>query len=211
MMDLGRREQVIILIVVAVILFSAGYQFANREKKEVELVGPSSAEATHEETGTIMVHVDGAVEKPGVYKLPSGSRVNDAIEQAVALPDADLSALNLAEPLKDGRKLTVFRKTEQQAPGQGAAAQTMPVPPPGNAAGSGSQAVSPAKSNGLVNINTAGAAELDTLPGIGPALAERILQHRQANGPFQTIEEIKNVSGIGDKKYADLQHRITVH
>lgn len=210
MLNLGRKEQGLILIIVAVVLFTAGYKFAHREKKEVELVDPSSAEATHEETGPV-VHVDGAVEKPGVYKLPSGSRVNDVIEQAVALPDADLSALNLAEILKDQKKLVVPRKMEQQAPGQNVVSQTMQVQAPGNVAVSSLQATPPARSSGLVNINTAGAAELDTLPGIGPALAERILQYRQANGPFQTIEDIKNVSGIGDKKYANLQHRITVH
>ncbi|SHF47140.1 competence protein ComEA [Desulforamulus putei DSM 12395] len=209
MLNLGRKEQGLILIIAAIILFAAGYQFAHREKKEVELVGSAGAEAVHGETGPV-VHVDGAVEKPGLYKLPPGSRVNDAIEQAVALPDADLSALNLAEPLKDGRKLVVPRKMEQQAPGQGAVSQITLGQTPAGPAAHHPQPGSPARSDGLVNINTAGAAELDTLPGIGPALAEKIIQYRQANGPFQTIEDLKNVSGIGDKKFAELQHRITV-
>lgn len=207
MVNLGRKEQFLILIVVSVILFTAGYQFAGSERDPVELVGPSSAEATREGTELVVVHVDGAVEKPGLYKLPPNSRVNDAIEQAIALPDADLSALNLAQLLEDGRKLVVPRKNVQAAvePNAGITQPTM------NSGALQSKAAAPApQQNGLVNINTAGAAELDTLPGIGPAIAERIIQHRQANGPFATIEDLKNVPGIGDKKFADLQHKITV-
>ena len=206
MVNPGRKEQCLILIVVAVVLFTAGYRFAGAEKTPVELVGPSSAEATREETGPV-VHVDGAVEKPGVYELPPNSRVNDAIEKAVALPEADLSALNLAALLKDGQKLVVARRVEQplvdttnntSVPVQSTPSKVVPKP---------IQAVQP---NGLVNINTASATELDSLPGIGPALAQRIIQHREANGPFATIEDLKNVSGIGDKKFADLEHKVSV-
>ncbi|AEF94740.1 competence protein ComEA helix-hairpin-helix repeat protein [Desulfotomaculum nigrificans CO-1-SRB] len=205
MFNLGRKEQIIIFIVIGVILFSAGYQWAGRRADSpVEVVGTANAVANKEEVGPV-VHVDGAVEKPGVYKLPPGSRVNDAVAQAVALPEADLSALNLAAPLKDGEKLVVARKGE---PANAPAVAQQPVRS-GAAAGSAAPTTAQ-KSTGLININTASSAELESLPGIGPTLANRIIQHRQANGPFQSIEDLKNVSGIGDKKFADLQHLITV-
>lgn len=209
MINLGRKEQCLILIVVVVVLITAGYHFAGPEQAPVELVDPAGEETTQEGSGPVMVHVDGAVEKPGLYKLPPNSRVNDALEQAGTLPDADLSALNLAELLKDERKLVVPRKNLQPAPVSTPAAGTVQSTVSTGALPSNKTAAVP-QPNGLVNINTAGAAELDSLPGIGPALAQRIIQHREANGPFATIEDLKSVSGIGDKKFVDLQTKITV-
>lgn len=206
MFNLGRKEQIIIFAVIGVILFSAGYQWASRRANApVEVVGTANAVANQEESG-IMVHVVGAVEKPGVYKLPSGSRVNDAIAKAVALPEADLNALNLAEPLKDGKKLVVTSKGDV-ANTQTAGTQ---VSPPGTTSAAASKANLAPKAGGLVNINTAGNAELENLPGIGPTLANRIIEYRQTNGAFQSKEDLKNVSGIGDKKFADLEQFITV-
>lgn len=207
MNNLGRREQVLILIVVAVVLFTAGYQFANHDQKPVELIASSSVDGTQEEVGPV-VHVDGAVEKPGVYRLPVGSRVGDALAQAVALPEANLSLLNLAAPLKDGQKLVVASHTPSSVT-DSPDATTSPKPILSNAVSVG-KSLPTTKQGGLVNINTAGVAELDTLPGIGPALAQRIIQYREANGSFSTIEELKNVSGIGDKKFADLEPKVTV-
>lgn len=214
MLNLGRKEQIIILIIMAVVLFAAGYQFANKDNQPVELVTSQSADnlESSPENKDVVVHVVGAVEKPGVYQLPANSRVNDAIKLAVPTADADLSMLNLAEPLKDGRKLPVPSIVEptipEQSPGQ---MPSVPIPVQGAVPTINRSAVSPvAPSSGLININIANQAELDTLPGIGPALAERIIAYREANGPFQTIEDLKNISGIGDKKFADLQQLITV-
>lgn len=200
-MKLGRKEQCLILFVVAIVLFTVGYQFANHQQSDVELVDKSDDESTFKEAGPV-VHVDGAVEKPGLYKLPPGSRVDDAIKQAVPLPDADISSLNLAALLKDGQKLIVARKAAV-VPEQGSVAQSGQTQ-------TTTKTVTAAKAGGLVNINTAGVAELDTLPGIGPALAERIVQYRQANGTFQSVDDLKNVSGIGDKKFSELQDKVTV-
>ncbi|CCO07900.1 helix-hairpin-helix domain-containing protein [Desulforamulus hydrothermalis] len=207
MLNLGRKEQGLIIIVAAIVLFVAGYQYAQRSQPAVELTNAGGQPEQAGDNGPV-VHVVGAVEKPGLYKLPPGSRVNDALVRAVPLPEADVGALNLAEPLKDGRKLVVPLRQEQQQ----AALQTAPSShQTAVAAGLSQPSGAPVSSSGgLVNINTAGVAELDTLPGIGPALAERIIQYRQANGPFQTIEDLQNVSGIGEKKYAQLQHKITV-
>ncbi|SHK96940.1 helix-hairpin-helix domain-containing protein [Desulforamulus aeronauticus] len=209
MFNLGRKEQLVIIVIAAILLFTAGYRLASRPSPTVELVGSSSSESTPEE-GDLLVHVTGAVEKPGLYKLPPGSRVNDAIERAGALPEADLSGLNLAARLKDEHKLIVPSLAPQTEPNEamplvaGSVAVTAPVP-----AGKPSQKTV-ANTTGKVNINTAGISELDSLPGIGPALAERIIQYRQANGLFQSPQDLMNVSGIGEKKFADLEQLITV-
>lgn len=215
MINLGRKEQIIILAIIALVLFSAGYQFAARsDEQPVALVNSQSSEeleGTQENKG-VVVHVAGAVEKPGVYQLPGDSRVNDALKLAVPTADADLNLLNLASPLKDGQKLQIPNLVEPTSQGQAPAQiPTVPVPVPGAAPAVNSPKISPVtQGSGLININTASLAELDTLPGIGPALAERIIQHREANGPFQTIEDLKSVSGIGNKKFEDLRQRVTV-
>ncbi|GAB6180042.1 hypothetical protein JCM14036_13610 [Desulfotomaculum defluvii] len=213
MINLGRKEQIIILIIMAVVLFSAGYQFANKADQPVELVTLQSTDdlESSEEIKDVFVHVAGSVEKPDVYQLPANSRVKDAIKLAVPTADADLSMLNLAAPLKDGQKLQIPSIVEPTTPGQSMAQVTaVPVPMQGTPPTINRPAVpSVTQGGGLININFASLAELDSLPGIGPALAERIIEHREANGPFQTIDDLKNVSGIGDKKFEDLQELIT--
>ena len=138
------------------------------------------------------VHVSGAVQEPGLYELPEGSRIAAAVEAAGGFSeDAATDGVNLARVLFDGEQIVV--PTIEEA-----------------AAGSTSEGSSTTSSSSLVNINTASASELDTLPGIGPATAEKIIADREANGPFTTIEDLKRVSGIGDKKYENLADLICV-
>ncbi len=144
----------------------------------------------------LSVYVSGAVARPGVYSLPQGSRVLDAIRAAgEALPDADLESLNLAAPLEDGVQVEMpiigAAETSQATPGASRFA-------PGGATG------------GLVNINTAAQEELEGLPGIGPTLAQRIIDYRQANGPFASIEAIQDVEGIGPGIFEEIKELITV-
>jgi competence protein ComEA len=140
----------------------------------------------------ILVHVSGSVLKPGVYALPRSSRVQDAIQAAGGLLlEADDQIMNLAAPLKDGERIRV--------PSQRPTAAAL-VP--------GSATLSPG--SGLININWATQAELEGLPGIGPEMAKRILDYRDQNGPFESIEAIQQVSGIGPATYARLQDQITV-
>jgi competence protein ComEA len=156
------------------------------------------AEASDEASGTAgtdpaadgpVVHVAGAVAAPGVFTLPEGSRVVDAIERAGgALPDADLGALNLAAPLQDGQQ--VYVPLPGESPPQAA----------GGGAGDGS---------GKVNVNTAGAEELTALPGVGPVLAQRIVDFRQAHGPFKVLADLGEVSGIGPKVLAGLEEAVS--
>jgi competence protein ComEA len=147
----------------------------------------------------IQVYVTGAVTKPGVYRLEPGARVYQAIDMAGSLPTANLKNINLALKLEDGQAIIVPAAGEETS---------------GNIlsgiTGSGSSA-SNLNSNGKVNINSASVQELDQkLPGIGPAIAQRIVEYRTSQGAFSKIEDLTSVSGIGDKKFAQLKDLITV-
>jgi len=147
-----------------------------------------------EEDSVIMlgVHVTGAVAKPDqVIYMPEGSRVGDAVKAAGgANEDADLSQLNLAGYLQDGQRIYV--------PVQGEKIENIDVTAGEN------------RENLLTNINLATKIELLNLPGIGEAYAERIIQHREENGPFEKIEDIMEVKGIGESKFNDMKDKITV-
>ena len=141
----------------------------------------------------VIVHITGAVPRPGVYALPQGARVQDAISAAGGfLAEAEKSQLNLAQLLEDGEKLDI-PFIEGASP-----IITTPVPEVVTA------------TTELVNINTASLEELDTLPGIGPTTAQKIVEYREQNGPFVSIEDIINVSGIGPGTYERLKDLITV-
>lgn len=135
---------------------------------------------------SLVVDIAGKVQHPGLRTLPAGSRVADALAAAGGpLPGADISLLNLARPLTDGEQILV---DTGQAPG--GAAPTGPTGP--------------------VSLNHAGADQLDSLPGVGPALAQRILQYRLTHGPFQSIDQLRHVPGIGARKYEDLKPLLTL-
>ncbi|MDN5715904.1 MAG: ComEA family DNA-binding protein [Janibacter sp.] len=150
----------------------------------------------------VTVHVVGEVERPGVVTLASGSRVDDALDEAGgATSEADLSGVNLARPLVDGEQVVV--------PAPGEAAVGAP-PGAGGPAGAPPGAAGPGGGASLVNLNTADLATLETLPGVGPVLAQRILDWRTEHGQFTAIEELGEVSGVGDKTYAQLSPKVTV-
>lgn len=159
---------------------------------------PSAASTPEPATDPVFVHIDGAVVAPGVYEM-TGSlpRVNDAVMAAGGLAgDADTSALNLAAVLSDGEKIYVPRQGEVVA-GQAS-----------SGAASGSDVG--ASSSGVININTATAEELDSLPGIGPSTAAAIVEDRERNGPFASPEDLMRVSGIGEGKFSKLKDQIRV-
>ena len=145
----------------------------------------------------IIIHVTGAVPRPGVYALAQGSRVQDAISAAGGfLADAEKGGINLARALEDGEQLDI-PYVEGASPVIGTE-----VPP--------FALTEPSSSSELVNINTASQAELESLPGIGPTTAQKIIQHREQNGPFVSTEDIINVSGIGPGTYERIKNLITV-
>jgi competence protein ComEA len=149
----------------------------------------------------LVVYISGAVVRADVYTLPAGSRVRDAI-QAAGGPSsqADLQNLNLAAFLQDGMKVQVPQIVKAPiVPGDMTSTSNL------SAAGVGQRVA-----GALVNINTASQQELDTLPEIGPALAQRIIAYRTAKGPFAMIEDIQNVSGIGPVTFEKIKDLITV-
>jgi competence protein ComEA len=162
---------------------------------------PSAAEASP--AADALVYVCGAVRTPGVVRVPAGARVADALDLAGGPTSrAELAAVNLAAKVVDGQQVLVPER------GQAAVA-----PATASAAGAGSSTgagLAAAPAGGLVNINTATLEQLDALQGVGPSTAQKIIDYRTANGPFSSIDDIKNVSGIGDAKFAAMKDAITV-
>jgi competence protein ComEA len=172
----------------------------------------------------LFVDVKGKVKQPGLYRFEAGARVADAIARAGgAAPDADVERINLAEPLTDGSAVVVPAKGSPASPcGQtaalsaiaGAGAGSVGADSPGGslAAGSSTGVSGSGKAGGAqpVNLNTAGLEELMTLPGIGEARAKAILAYRTENGAFRSPEELKRISGIGDKLYQRLKDLVRV-
>lgn len=150
----------------------------------------------------VVVHVAGAVVRPGVVRLPGGARVADAVDAAGGLrPDADLDRLNLAAPLADGQRVWV-PVTGHEPP-----AEVAPASPPAAAPGGGA---SSAEGATVVDLNTATAEQLESLPGIGPATAQAILDHRRRIGRFRAVDELLDVRGIGPSKLEQLRAWVRV-
>jgi competence protein ComEA len=178
---------------------------------------PVLGQASPAPSGLLHVYVCGAVRKAGVYTLPQGARVVDAIAQAGgSLENADLEQLNLAEPLADAVKVDVPVKGRQLATPIGFAdTASSAASQYGGSRHSGRHRSSRGSSHKLaagqtININTASEAELAQLPGVGPSLARRIVEYRTANGPFQLPDDLQNVSGIGASKFAKMEPYIRV-
>jgi competence protein ComEA len=207
--QLPKEIKALAVVFIVALLFGTGVltsqllEAKNRENALLEL--PSAtlgiqgeeelllAPETIEEEKDVVVHVSGAVVSPGVYSLPHGSRVNDAILLAVPLDEADLDALNLAALISDGQKIAVPKIGEVLSD---ISLQT-------------TEGVS-VTGRGKVNLNTASSAELETLPGIGPATAQKIIDYRTQHGAFNSVEDLNNVSGIGPKKFEDIKDLVSV-
>jgi competence protein ComEA len=199
--DPGRRGiRVLALVVAFVATVVAVVVWWHRPRPEPvpSLAVPDAAVSAASGTGApgsrpeIVVSVTGRVQRPGLVRLPFGSRVADAIEATGGvLPGTDLSSLNLARRLVDGELLAggVSPPPGAAAPGAGGA---------GAAAG------------GPLNLNTATLTELDALPGVGPVLAQRILDYRAKSGGFRTVDELRKVEGLGEARYAQLKDLVTV-
>lgn len=205
------RAVVVAAVAITVLLLGVGAIAMTAGKGVVvERAGGSGKHAAATDSATpqaqtIVVDVDGAVAAPGVYDLTVASpRVRDAIAAAGGLAeDADTSTINMAALVVDASKVHVPRANEQQAaPGAGGSGAS------GESTGSGGG--SGAISNGLVNINSATAEELQTLSGVGEATANAIIRDRESNGPFASPEDIMRVAGIGQKKYAKISGSICV-
>lgn len=149
--------------------------------------------------GPLVIHVSGAVGQPGLVRLSAGSRVDDAVLAAGgATEEADLASVNLARPLVDGEQIHI------PLPGEEPPQLAAPPPAEDGDSGDGSTGAGP------IDLNTASAAQLEDLPGVGPAIAQRILDHREKNGAFRSVDDLLEVSGIGPATLEKIREQATV-
>lgn len=172
------------------------------------------SDASSEEAKTLVVHICGAVSAPGVYELPAGSRIIDAVEAGGGfLPEAEEACCNLAEEIVDGCQIYIMTKSESCADGQTekkAGIQTSPDSDMQTTDRNVRSNSAPALENGLVNLNTADVAALMTLPGIGESRAKAIISYREQHGAFAQIEDIMKISGIKQAAFSKIKDKITV-
>lgn len=192
-MRAGRAGQAALLLVGLAGLLLVGRAMVARPAGEPVVLGtPAPAPA-------LLVHVAGEVVLPGVYRLPPGARWSDALRAARGPTfRADLDAVNLAQPVRDGERIYVPPRPDPAPPG-GAEGEA----PRGSAVGAVAGA-------GPVSLNQATAAQLEALPGIGPVLAARIVEHRRTHGPFHSLEDLLEVPGVGPRLLARLRPHLRV-
>ena len=200
---LNKKQKLIIGIIGTIMLFFIGCYIMNKvEDKsyiEIEEVEETNNDINLVEEEEIKVHISGEVEKEGIIKIKKDARIADVIEEAGGLTEeADLSKINLAYQVKDGQKIYIPNTEEEfeeeyitEEAGDGVLPEEEKI-------------------GGKVNINTAKQTELETLTGIGPSTALKIINYRNANGEFKTIEDLKNVPGIGESKFESIKNDICV-
>lgn len=191
---------IIIGFLIGCVVTAVGLTLSKRVQPAPIVIEPPAPTAT---PGSIRVFVNGEVGAPGVYTLSYGAILEEAIEAAGGFTaEAETAVVNLAQSVSDGTQIYVPAKGEVAAE---------PAPTGSDPATAGAVTTSGAGASGdLININTVVAEALDTLPGVGPSTAQKIIDHRTANGPFASIEAIKDVSGIGDAKFNQIKDLITV-
>lgn len=191
------------ILIIAIIIVK---QFDTEEKETLDLISieentENTETVEEEEDYKIVIHITGEVNNEGIIEIKEGGRISDAIEEAGGLTkEADLERVNLAYELEDGQKIYIPNKKDkdiEEYVTEGV--EDIVLPDELSKAG-----------DGLVNINKASSEELQELDGIGEALAENIIAYRENNGKFKNIEDIKNVSGIGDSKYEKIKDNIKI-
>ena len=209
MNNLGKTPKNIIIGIVIIAVALIGYYVYGRDTGENELITDDEVliqqEKTKEEQAKIVVHITGAVQNEGIVSLDENSRVADAVEAAGGLKDdADMSKINLAYILEDGMKLKIpsvndVEDSEEDKKLTNDESVVESIPESNVKSGTS-----------IVNINKANQTELETLPGIGPSIALKIINYRNENGKFSSIEDLKKVSGIGDNKFENIKSYICV-
>lgn len=211
-----KAAAIVIILIVAVVFFA---RFGEESDNSIDLEETQNRQAQAENAdgmeqttegnaadaafGPVYVDIGGCVRKPGVYQVVEGTRLFEVIKEAGGLTaEADVSQINQAETVTDGQKVVIPAIGEENTSGGSSPGGTSGTADTGN-----SGAVT---ADGKVNINKADSTQLQELPGVGPATAEKILDYRQTYGAFKTPEDIKNVSGIGDKTYEKMKDKICV-
>lgn len=202
MVELSKNEKIVICIILLIIISIIGYYIykkINNNESYIEeddsYIAENFIEIENETNinkseDNIIIHIAGCVENEGVYEIKKDSRISDAVEIAGGLTsDANTKVINLAQKLSDGQKIYIPNINEDIEEYE-------------------DENINLFNYDDLVNINTANQTELETLPGIGPSTADKIIKYRKENGNFENIEDIKNVSGIGDAKYENIKDKI---
>lgn len=198
------RLYIAMFIVNLAVIIGIIYLLRREPPTQITVTQPPTRPApnvTQKQVSLITVSVSGAVEAAGTLQLDGNARLADALQKAGLGPEADVSKLNLTLPLNDGDKIVVPSR-----PTSVPALNNLAVPP-ATPTSRNPPAVSP---SGKLNLNTATLEQLDALPGIGSVLAQRILDYRAQHGAFKSIQELKDVKGIGDALYDDIQDKVTV-
>jgi competence protein ComEA len=197
-MDLNKREKIgLVIFALVIVTFISVLYFNDNKQSTIEVIKNDTVKQNSETTSKkdIKVYICGEVKKAGVYTLIEGDRIDKLIDIAGGLTEkADTSSINLAMKLKDEDFIRVPEKITNNPQMQS----------------TGSAPVNQ-NTNGKININTANLEQLKTLPRIGDALGQRIIDYRETSGPFRDIKDINNVSGIGDKMLESLKDKITVY
>ena len=207
--NLDSKQKKIVIIVGIIIIIGILYFIYNEvDKKSTDQIDnnmlsiENNTKENEESKELVIVHITGAVRTPGIVKLPEGARIEDAIDKAGGLTeDADISDVNLAYVLEDGIKIKIPTISEEKN-------EEIIISSSGE--GIVEKEISNNSENKIININKANETDLQTLPGIGASLAGRIVEYRNSNGKFNEIEDIKNVSGLGESKYENIKNLICV-
>lgn len=221
MLEKLKNSRFISFLSIALILSAICATFLYTKKQKNEIISEIYSEESVEEaeikeeeiSEKIIVHIDGEVNNPGVYELQKEARIDDAIEVAGGLTaSADLNEVNLAYKISDGVKISIPKKDEVKVIKKSSVVnKTKKVVSSTTAGVTKSEEVSSSsRESGKINLNTATLSQLDTLTGIGPATAQKIIDYREVNGGFNSVDELKLVNGIGEAKFNKIKDSIEI-
>ena len=211
--NLTKKQKIIVIAIAGIVAIGIMYFIYNKNqvKEDINieneiLVNNVSTNENNTNDDIVIIHITGSVKNPGIVKLKEGSRIEDAIESAGGLTEnADITKVNLAYVVEDGTKIKIPSASEEDIGDEDIIDSKS-----GDNIIIEENTLSSNNSTQTININKATEKEFETLPGIGPSLASKIIEYRNQNGKFESIEDIKNVNGIGDNKYEKIKDLITV-
>ena len=211
--NLTKKQKIIVIAIAGIVVIGIMYFIYNKNqvKEDINieneiLVNNVITNENNTNDDIVIIHITGRVKNPGIVKLKEGSRIEDAIESAGGLTEnADITKVNLAYVVEDGTKIKIPSASEEDIGDEDIIDSKS-----GDNIIIEEKAVPTNNSTQTININKATEKEFETLPGIGPSLASKIIEYRNQNGKFESIEDIKNVNGIGDNKYEKIKDLITV-
>lgn len=211
--NLTKKQKIIVIAIAGIVVIGIMYFIYNKNqvKEDINieneiLVNNVITNENNTNDDIVIIHITGSVKNPGIVKLKEGSRIEDAIESAGGLTEnADITKVNLAYVVEDGTKIKIPSASEEDI-----GEEDIIDSKSGDNIIIEENAVPSNNSTQTININKATEKEFETLPGIGPSLASKIIEYRNQNGKFESIEDIKNVNGIGDNKYEKIKDLITV-